>query len=257
MSNLRQKLDEFLGLAESAVKQAEVAQKDYEALSEKKQAIERDIKDYQSELVAIKELRSEAISKIKAKESELEHLTNVCMGKITDAEKAKISANEARAKAEKESAEAQKIRSIYEAKNAEINKRQSEAEAMIAKANKMTADYKDMVDAMRIDEREDKARRLTKDAEDIIKQARSEMAQAVELNKQTLQIKDKAEQQAMVNAEVKSNLEALRAGLEADRKALNAEREGLEKLRQDVESLELKVKKLIKEKELSQLLGVK
>ena len=254
VNEIQNKVNELIALLNGLVRQSDEAIKSAKSAEEKRDGYLKEIESLEKRISSLRDTNSIENQRLKDAQNEAEYLTNVAKGKISNAE---IQADAALALQEsliRDRQDLNKTIADYNALNADINRRQNEAEALMVKAQDGIKELDERLASTNIEEREAQASRVM----DKAKILREEAKNAQELANNTLAeanaIREQAAKAAFENDSLKARFETRLNEVEVQARALDAEKSAVEKQKQDLQGQELRINKIIKEKNIEALL---
>ncbi len=254
MNELEIKVGEVIALLDKLTNQAAFAVKSKIQAEETRNGLLADIEVLEPKLASLKDEHGKEQQIIREKQSELDQMKSRVKSTLESAETQAQVATTLQAKAAQDSLEASKIKEEYAQKNSELTKRENAVEALNLQLHKEVSAFEERLKTCNIEEREkqvstliDKARSIREEARKAQESADEEMAKVNDTKAQLIKT-------AESNTVLKARLESRLRETEEKERSLDAEKVAVAKQKADVETQQLRLNKIIKEKNIEEAL---
>lgn len=254
MNELEIKVGEAITLLTNMVRDAESALKSARQAEEKKNSLLSDITYLSSRLATLRDENGIEQQKIKDKQAELDRLTGRVKSTIETAETQAQVASALQAQVVQERQEIARKSEEYNQKNMELNRRENELVTLNDQIHKEIAEFEIRLKTSNIDEREKQANTLIEKARHLREEARLAQEKADQALAQANYSIEQTNKSAESNSLLKIRLDQKNLEVEERLKSLQTEIIAVEKQKEDLQAQELRINKIIREKNIEEAL---
>lgn len=252
---LKKSVDQVITLTSSSLAELASAEKEIERIQQTKEGLEIDIKELKDGLAMLKSTKQDIEAKYKERDSEVAKIKAQALSQLDDIEKERKRIAQASLDNDNYRAELEAKEALLKQKQQQALDRYNESIARIKEADEKLDKAENLIKNSGIEDRELKVASAQSKADKAMKDALNKDAQATVLWSSADELRAKTEKFASEIEIIKKKQATKESELQSLEAVLNSRQVELDKREKDVKYQELRVNKIIKEKNIADLLG--